>query len=82
MSAVLERGRDVAGLEVRIIFVNLFARGTRGEQVEYVRDPDPKAAQTGTSATHLGIDGDAVQFTHFDLTLCPGSQGNHHEYLV
>ena len=37
---------------------------SRGEEVEHVFHPDPKASETGTAAALGWADGNAVQFAH------------------
>jgi len=59
---IFQRGRNVAGLQQRVIRQNFPTAGASGQQIEYVTHADAQATQTRPAAALSGIDGDAIGF--------------------
>jgi hypothetical protein len=55
---------NIFGFEVRKVAKNLFLRSSSGEHIEHILDPDSHSPYTWAATALVGIDRNALEFTH------------------
>ena len=55
-----QTGADILGFKIGMLGQNLFSSQVSGEQIQYVRNSNPRSPNTGASPTLLGIYRDAI----------------------
>ncbi len=64
---ILQRGLDVAFLQVGVVLDDLRMTSAGSQQIEDIGYPDTHTADAGAAAALQGIDSDALEFAHEDL---------------